>query len=299
MFSRVNPAGWGVGDKLKSTQMNPLDIDHANALDKTTAGDTLSGAIAMASTAAINANFGGNIAANVPGAIVGAAAGSLASVVPGGVGLAGGDTDWPAFYNSSNLALPAPRERVLWVPGDRCIGVSYNIGGAAATTVNLGITSAPFVVDGAGGAGPYILNGFFETSIVNSGGAPRYAYYLPLTQLHNGATLSAASLYMVGATSHTSLPANMPAVSLYRAGAGGIASLVSGTPYTLDPTSVLATYKTTHQIPVTTNQNNVIDTTQYSYFALIYDESGANAEAFNTYYGMALLYVGINDMHFP
>ena len=68
-FTRVNPGGWSVGAKLTSSQMNQLDIDHANALDKTTAGDTLSGPIAMASTATITASTAGNIIASVAGGI--------------------------------------------------------------------------------------------------------------------------------------------------------------------------------------------------------------------------------------
>jgi hypothetical protein len=44
-FSRANSGGWAVGDKLTSAQANILDTDHANALDKTVAGDTLSGLI--------------------------------------------------------------------------------------------------------------------------------------------------------------------------------------------------------------------------------------------------------------
>jgi hypothetical protein len=39
-FSRVNALGWGLYEELSSAQMNALDIDHANALDKT--GDALS-----------------------------------------------------------------------------------------------------------------------------------------------------------------------------------------------------------------------------------------------------------------
>lgn len=51
-FSKVNPPGWAFGDKLTSAQMNQLDADHANALDKSVAGDTLLGTIGILSVGA-------------------------------------------------------------------------------------------------------------------------------------------------------------------------------------------------------------------------------------------------------
>lgn len=42
-FTRVKPANWAVNEKLTSTQMNTLDTQQANSVDKTSAGDTVSG----------------------------------------------------------------------------------------------------------------------------------------------------------------------------------------------------------------------------------------------------------------
>lgn len=42
-FNKIKPAGWAVNEKLTSAQMNALDTDHANAIDKT--GDTVEGVI--------------------------------------------------------------------------------------------------------------------------------------------------------------------------------------------------------------------------------------------------------------
>lgn len=44
---RVKPAGWGVGEKLTSAQADQLDINITNSLDKTSAGDTLSGVVTL------------------------------------------------------------------------------------------------------------------------------------------------------------------------------------------------------------------------------------------------------------
>lgn len=298
-MSLVNPkpAGWGASDDLTSAQINVFGTEIVKALDKSTAGDTLSGVVVLASTGQIQLPFVSGILAEVPGAIEATATAGIQSKIAGGIGLAGGSTDWPAFY-VPDTNTPAPRTRTLWVGGDRCRGISYNLGGSAAATVGLGVTNQPSIIDGTGGAGPYIIQGFFETAIVSSTSS-RYAYYMPLDELHNGAVLSIASLFLLGASGHSALPANMPAFAIYRAGPGGVASLVSGTPYVVDSTSTVAAYKALHQVPLTTNQNNVIDTSQYSYFALIWDESGTDSEAFNIYYGIALEYAGIADMRFP
>jgi hypothetical protein len=46
-FTRVKPSNWPVGGTMASTEANRLDIDHANAVDKTTAGDTVAGPIQL------------------------------------------------------------------------------------------------------------------------------------------------------------------------------------------------------------------------------------------------------------
>lgn len=47
-ISRIKPAGWAVNETLTAAQMNALDANVIKALDKTSAGDTLSGIIACA-----------------------------------------------------------------------------------------------------------------------------------------------------------------------------------------------------------------------------------------------------------
>jgi len=47
MIGRVKPAGWGFGEKLTSTQANSLDVNIAKAVDRTSAGDTVSGLLTM------------------------------------------------------------------------------------------------------------------------------------------------------------------------------------------------------------------------------------------------------------
>jgi len=130
-FTRVKPGGYSVGGKVASSEFNQLDIDHANALDKT--GDTTSatihfaspGVLQMESGSTINLMPGSNVAvsgtinlafpgilfvnaggqievgsnqgvqANAAGAIVGNVAGGITATIVGGIspGVAGGITD--------------------------------------------------------------------------------------------------------------------------------------------------------------------------------------------------------------
>ena len=47
-FTRVKPDGWAVNEELTSAQANALDIDHANAVDKT--GDVITGNVHVGAT---------------------------------------------------------------------------------------------------------------------------------------------------------------------------------------------------------------------------------------------------------
>jgi hypothetical protein len=91
-FTLAGP--WAFGGKVTSSQLNALDIDHVNALDKSIAGDTLVGQITLsAATAIINvlgsgsivSNTSGGIVAGVASAIVAAATGSIQSIAANGI----------------------------------------------------------------------------------------------------------------------------------------------------------------------------------------------------------------------
>jgi len=58
--SRVKPGGWGVNEKLTSAQQNALDINVRDSLDKTSAGDTISGAVLLDATGSVTANAAGS-----------------------------------------------------------------------------------------------------------------------------------------------------------------------------------------------------------------------------------------------
>jgi len=97
--------------------------------------------------------------------------------------------------------------------------------------------------------------------------------------LIQGSTLSSVLLILRGAAGHGALPAMMPALGVTRLDhvADTWASLKSGTAMTDDASASVVAYEASHGITATLDQNNVIDTTTYSYFAVICNEGHTNA----------------------
>jgi hypothetical protein len=286
-FTRVNPGGFSIGAQLTSSQMNNLDADHANALDKTVAGDQLAGVVTMASTAALKVNTAGaQILTSVSAGIKATAANGIEIAAAGALQLDGSSTPYfPTFLSSIG--------RTIVSPGD----AGFMIASAIQTQ---GIVPAAFSATTAANVDP--IHGGMSPAVVNGGSAQVWSYFVPLRQLHNGATLATADLYMIGASAHSALPQTMPAFGLFRASvttAGAAAvSLNSGAQFIADTSTPVANYKVSHHWTFTCNQNNVIDTTQYAYFAIIWDEGGTNSQAGNIYSGLALGYTTIADMRF-
>ena len=335
-FTRCNPGGWSVGSKLTSVQMNRLDIDHANALDKTVAGDTLSGSIAMEATASINTSYAGNIyigaadslqvsvagginlqvsgalqstvggaiqsatgggiQATIRGGIRATTAGGLQTGVTGGFELTGSSSDWPTF----GAAGGSPRTRVIWMPCDCIAGATLS---ATATTSNaLGQLYTPQNLAGS----PYNV-GFsgLTTQVVGSASnVYAYAYYFPMRQfLHNGATLTSAVLTVTPAT-HTGLPSGaLIRFGIFQTTETGLspqALLSTNNGFVTDPSANYTAYNLHHPITLTPDQNNVIDTTQYGYCLIILDECGtSNTQLENQMIGVQLNYGSITNMAFP
>lgn len=282
-FTRANPTGWGTGSIFTSSQCNQIDQDHANAADKSTANDTIVG------TWTFSASTSGIVLSGTTAGIESGLAGGVRSTVAGGIQLAGGSTDWPTFS--------AVRTRLVQVGGDLVAGVTDSLvpqGGGFAANWGMYSANAPKIPG---------LSGGMITTAVNTATANVYGYYLPLASaLHNGATLTSATLQMIGASGHTALPATMPAFGIFRysiSGGTGFQALASGSGYAVDPTTVLSTYNGYHAWSQALNQNNVIDRTAYGYAAVIWDEGYTNALAGNVYLGVSLSYGSIADMRFP
>ena len=97
----------------------------------------------------------------------------------------------------------------------------------------------------------------------------------------NGATITSALLILNGAAGHGGLPAMMPALGLVRHDhvADTWASLKSGTAMVDDTSASVAAYEAIHGITCNADQNNVVDVTTYSYYAIVCNEGDVNATA--------------------
>jgi hypothetical protein len=104
----------------------------------------------------------------------------------------------------------------------------------------------------------------------------------PLNQyLVHGATLGSVKLILGGNGAHLGLPAVMPALGIVRHEplADTTASLHSTTPMKDDASASAAAFDAIHSITFTPDQNNEIDLTQYSYYAVVCNEGHTNALA--------------------
>lgn len=268
---RVKGAGWSSNEKFTSAQATQLDINAANSLDKTVAGDTLFGFIGMQSTAQIAVDTpGANITASVASGISGTAVASIVSTTPGAIALAGGPTDYPAFQNGAGLSVPRSFNR--YAP----LSIL-----ALMSPWTVSQTTVPVLV-GTGATTPQILL---------------------LPSLWNGATLaSVACTIIVG--SHSAVPVNLPTISVSRrsltTATATLVKLASSDPqaYTPTPGSGSAWFASGNDqfLVYACNQNNVIDTSKYEYFVTLVDENGTGSNATNNYVGLILSYTNVTDI---
>jgi hypothetical protein len=116
-FTLINT--WAVGDSLTSAQQNNVAITLTKCLDKTTAGDTLSGVVNVAASGQIAANFAAGVQSN--------AVAGIRTNVGSGFQLGGGPGDWPTFSFNRSRTIVQPLMATLgstnWTGGDSGLGV--------------------------------------------------------------------------------------------------------------------------------------------------------------------------------
>jgi hypothetical protein len=144
-------------------------------------------------------------------------------------------------------------------------------------------------------AGPAAAGDTAETAVVYAGGAYSYTLkfdtvydaaaqgrimYFPLLDLHDGMTITAATVRMTAAGGHGALPLLMPGICVIRreVSTGTISSLQSGG-FVLDSSAGLGAYEASHDVATGSaiDQNNTVDTRTYEYFLLVQNEGHTNA----------------------
>lgn len=265
-FTRVKPGNWAVNEKLTSAQMNSLDIDHANALDKTSAGDTISGTV--------NVTGAGKVVAATHDSIISVTDSGISVAVGNGIsinhatGLTLEGSIWPAFR--SNRSYP----KVL--PLRPQSGV---VGWTVSATRLLG----PATTDQA----------LFDL-------APHHGSTLTTVEIYMsvGSSHSAVPAVMPGVRVRRDTNGDPAGIGIAPTGFDDLYS--GGQAFFPTPATGVLWYAggVRQKWTITCDQNNVIDTTKYRYFVSLIDENGSNSIAGNNYYCMRVTYTAIPNMQF-
>lgn len=154
---RTNAAGWGVGDKLTSSQTNAVDVNVTNALDKRAAQtDTLSSTVTIASGGGLSFASGSTL--SIPAGVNPTIALGTGSVTGGNIAAASGIATLTA--GSKLLAT----QRVGWIVEAQQIRkpyvdpVTFDVVTVASYTDYAGIGTLTFVAAGVIGD-QLIING--------------------------------------------------------------------------------------------------------------------------------------------
>jgi hypothetical protein len=137
-------------------------------------------------------------------------------------------------------------------------------------------------------------------TIIGPGISTGAAWYVPI-QVHNGATLTSVQ-FNFSIADHTGLgissimPPQFDVIAVPIAAASGYVHLNSSFPKSMNFTPGSASsYSSQTTLVYTTNQHNVIDITNYAYFAVIYDESGSHTITGNAYGNVITIFSNITS----
>jgi hypothetical protein len=316
-FSLVNT--WSVGDKFTSAQANNIATMLTKALDKSLAGDTLSGVITMANTAAIIASNDGNITADAADGISANAANSITSnvsagistTVPGGIAPSSGGTITDGGIAGGIVITAASGLQTTAAGGIELAGgsgdwVTYATPRSIST---IEITSAMVAGDPTGW---FIGTGSGVESTANAGNILGLWPHKFINGSANGAHLASITIRMGVGTSHSGggVPLTPPTFNMFRQQfpSGGPAistSMFSTGAQSFWPVTALGGISTPGSGAAWTNSgnlwsitfapdtNNLIDTTQYGYHCELVDEQGTNALTGNVYYSISFAFNNI------
>jgi hypothetical protein len=276
-LTRIFGSPKGIGSELTSSEINDIDANIENALDKTSgASDTLESQVTITGAGDLIVGAGTTIDANTATSVIKASA-SGAKIIATGAGAkirteSGGrielaDSDWPTFSATRTRNVPFPAMPSIY-------------------------ETTKFSVSATASGAPYI----------NSASSGPGGVFWEEVPPHNGANLASLTMYWRAVAMHLALPAVFPSIEVFRVTTNSVntmASLHSGGA-AFYSTGLLATYNdgAIKSITFTPNQNATIDTSQYHYLVKMTDESGANAINGNIYYSFLAVYNTISDMRF-
>lgn len=334
-FTKVKPGGWGVNEILTSAQQTQLDADHALALDKT--GDTTTGDIHAGTGTALWIDGGGSLKIS-SGSSVLVNSGATVSAVLGGtsfIDLNSSTATLNAIASGAKIqasvsgaSIEANASGAKIQANASGASIEANVSGALiqATAagaliktatggrISLGDSDFPLLPVGHSGRSrlihihPQVVSvGSFSYGTgaggiaAAVGNATANGTYLLLSPVHDGATLSTVTIAFQVADPHTGgLPAVFPSFNIVRYRPGSTASLSSVGAVTFSAATPSAYYASgaIQNVGFVCDQNNVIDTTTYSYLLIASDEATTNAIAGNRIHWIDCTLTAIVDMRF-
>lgn len=123
--------------------------------------------------------------------------------------------------------------------------------------------------------------------------------------VHNGATISTVVFSFAVGAAHASAPQNLPQFRLFAVDtSGNVTTWQSGSAggYATFPTPASGALwyaaGATQTYTYSLTGVPVVDTSKFTYFAEVIDESGTNSQAGNIFYSAAVTFIQIPDMRF-
>lgn len=298
-LERINPADWGVGDKLTSAQINAIDENVTHALDKragetdTLASDvTVIGTVTHEGDVTFDGNHtrfqnGGSLDIDVPttisddvdleenaeivavapgsGFVAGAAGAKIRTANGGRIEL--GDSDYPQLATGHTGRTVTRRV------------AAGRVQAQSSSTTDYGYADDIVQPDSGGHITRSISTTRFAIVDTASSTFSKAIYYDLTPYLIDGATITAVSVSVRGATGHAALPALMPRIRVGRNNGSTDSALHSSGTRVLDTSATTTAYQNTHAITATCDQNNVVDKSTCYYYLSVMNEGGTNAIA--------------------
>lgn len=278
--SPVKPGGWTANEKYSSSQANDLQDILMDSVDKTTAGDTVSGELEFASTGGITMLNGSELIANT---------GSTVSI--------SGDFE---IGNSANAQMDLSGSSYI------ILGNGTYISTSGTGHIQLNNNTWPLL----NARTRSILKAFGETTyrITGSSSWTNYQYGVRgpgssaeaigvILPHHNNARLTSIDIYFTPAV-HAGLPGTPPQLAIADYSADGFIGSLQSHPFTL-PGSVVS-YSNVDQVwSITLSPTITLATAGSFIYIKLYDEDGANAVSNNFYKSIKFNFDNITDMRFP
>ena len=306
-ITKVRPGGFALNTKLLSTEMSSFDSKLVTALDKSSAGDTLSGTVTLATGAAIvvpstalfqaaligtsviQANAVNVVQANTANGIMAYAAGGIGSYIAGGInaGIAGGIVS--GATGGISLTGGANDYPTYGTPRTRTIHVSPI---TAATET----TSAPGAWQRLS-TNPAGLRTSLTNANIQAGQIGQFFMRVPQMQ---GATLASVTVSLFVSVAHNGqpVPAALPSFFVYKS-TNGTPVLMAASSAQFVSASGTTWYNAGAMQSLTftaTTANTNLDFSTADYYLQVSEEWGGNAFTGNAYVDCAFAFTNLVDM---